>query len=195
MGTVEVEVVKSHIYSETQDAVEKLQDFMDNEYSEGGEREKDVKEDLIQDLTAGIYRGNYIPDSEVPAFVLNWCNKWHYERYITEVATVRDYFIAGEIKEHMAEVIEIISDIYNRGMFKFMHCETFDIIYQEFKKDLPGRGLFGGLGDDLKDKLLPLIGEKVTTNDEPTTRLNVWRLAFFINENWQELLDVYRDED
>lgn len=189
------ESVIGFIRSETEFAAEKLQDFMDNEYGEGGEREKDVKEDLIQGLTAGIYRGNYIPDSEVPAFVLNWCNRWHYERYVTEVVTVRNYFHAGVIKEHMAEIIEIVSDGYNAGMFKFMHSETFDIIYQEFKKDLPGRGLFGGLGDDLKDKLLPRIGEKVTTNDEPTTRLNVWRLAFFINENWQELLDVYRDED
>lgn len=189
------ESVIGFIRSETKFAAEKLQDFMDNEYGEGGEREKDVKEDLIQGLTAGIYRGNYIPDSEVPAFVLNWCNRWHYERYVTEVVTVRNYFHAGVIKEHMAEIIEIVSDGYNAGMFKFMRSETFDIIYQEFKKDLPGRGLFGGLGDDLKDKLLPLIGEKVTTNDEPTTRLNVWRLAFFINENWQELLDVYRDED
>ena len=189
------ESVIGFIRSETEFAAEKLQDFMDNEYGEGGEREKDVKEDLIQGLTAGIYCGNYIPDSEVPAFVLNWCNRWHNEKRVAEVVTVRNYFHDGVIRENMAEIIEIISNGYNSGMFKFMHCKTFDIIYQEFKKDLPGRGLFGGLGDDLKTKLLPFIGEKVTTNDELTTWENVWRLAFFINENWQELLDVYRDED
>lgn len=189
------ESVIGFIRSETKFAAEKLQDFMDNEYGEGGEREKDVKEDLIQGLTAGIYCGNYIPDSEVPAFVLNWCNRWHNEKRVAEVVTVRNYFHDGVIRENMAEIIEIISNGYNSGMFKFMHCKTFDIIYQEFKKDLPGRGLFGGLGDDLKTKLLPFIGEKVTTNDELTTWENVWRLAFFINENWQELLDVYGEED
>lgn len=189
------ESVIGFIRSETEFAAEKLQDFMDNEYGEDNEREKPIKKDLIQCLTWGIYDSYDIYDSHVPTFVLDWCNNWHNEKRIAEVVTVRNYFHDGAIKENMAEIIEIISNGYNSGMFKFMHCETFNIIYQEFKKDLPGRGLFGGLGDDLKTKLLPFIGEKVTTNDELTTWENVKRLAFFINENWQELLDVYEEDE
>ena len=49
------ESVIGFIRSETKFAAEKLQDFMDNEYGEGGEREKDVKEDLIQGLTCLLY--------------------------------------------------------------------------------------------------------------------------------------------
>ena len=189
------ESVINFICSETAFAAEHLQDFMDNEYGKTDERKKPLKKELIRDLTWGIYDWYDIRDKNVPAFVLRWCNNWHNEKRIAEVVTVRNYFHDGVIKENMAEIIEIISNGYNSGMFKFMHCETFNIIYQEFKKDLPGRGIFGGLGDDLKDKLLPFIGEKVTTNDELTTWENVKRLAFFISENWQELLDVYEENE
>lgn len=189
------ESVIGFIRSETEFAAERLEEFMQNEYGKGDEREKPIKKDLIQCLTWGVYDRYDVRDSHVPAFVLNWCNNWHNEKRVAEVVTVRNYFHDGVIRENMAEIIEIISNGYNSGMFKFMHCETFDIIYQEFKKDLPGRGIFGGLGDDLKDKLLPFIGEKVTTTDELTTWENVWRLAFFINENWQELLDVYGEDE
>lgn len=189
------ESVISFIRSETEFAAERLEEFMQNEYGKGDEREKPIKKDLIQCLTWGVYDQYDVRDSHVPAFVLNWCNCWHNEKRVAEVVTVRNYFHNGVIRENMAEIIEIISNGYNSGMFKFMHCETFDIIYQEFKKDLPGRGLFGGLGDDLKTKLLPFIGEKVTTTDELTTWENVWRLAFFINENWQDLLDVYGEDE
>lgn len=184
-----IEVVRAYICSETDFAVKKLQKFMADEYGKDSKEEKPMKKELIQGLTYGIYSDYDISDEDVPAFVMNWCNKWHIERYIAEVATVRKYFEDGKIKENMEEIIEIISDGYSHGMFKFIHRETFNIIYQEFKKDLPGRGLFGGLGDDLKSKLLPFIGEEVTTDE------NISDLAFFISENWQELLDVYEEDE
>lgn len=183
------ESVISFIRSETEFAAGHLQDFMDNEFGKTDERKKPIKKDLIEYLTAGIYDSYDIRDKNVPAFVLRWCNSWHYEKYVAGVVTVRNYFHDGVIKEHMAEIIEIISYGYNAGMFKFIHREAFNIIYQEFKKDLPGRGIFGGLGDDLKSGLLPFIGEEVTTDE------NVWKLAFFIRENWQELLDVYEEDE
>lgn len=183
------ETVISFIRSETEFIAKHLQNFMVNEYGKTDERKKPLKKRLIDDLTWGIYDSYDICDENVPAFVLNWCNRWHYERYVAEVVAVRNYFHDGVIKEHMAEIIEIVSDGFNAGMFKFMHCETFNIIYQEFKKDLPGRGIFGGLGDDLKSGLLPFIGEEVTTIE------NINKLAFFIRENWQELLDVYEENE
>lgn len=93
------ETVISFIRSETEFIAKHLQDFMDNEYGKTDERKKPLKKELIRDLTWGIYDSYDIRDENVPAFVLNWCNRWHRERYVAEVVTVRNYFHDGVIKK------------------------------------------------------------------------------------------------